>query len=117
MLYDMAFGSNTYHKEPWDGYISFGRMKHIVKSESSLKPRVASNIDYNDLMNSMPVKFAYDMVADESQCYWIRLQAKQFIEDFTVNQFKDDFPYYFNADVLRVIEVFYDKSILRQLKM
>ncbi|HFK1735245.1 TPA: terminase TerL endonuclease subunit [Bacillus pacificus] len=112
MLYDMAFGANTYHKEPWDGYVSFGRMKHIVKSERSLKPRVTSSIDYNDLMNSMPVKFAYDMVADESQCYWIRLQAKQFIEDFTVNQFKDDFPYYFNADVLRVIEVF-----LRQINL
>ncbi|MFC8563880.1 terminase TerL endonuclease subunit [Peribacillus frigoritolerans] len=112
MLYDVAFGSNKYHKEPWDGYISDGRMKHIVKSKHSLKPRVTSAIDYNDLMNSVPVKFAYDMVNDPSQAYWIRLQAKKFIEDFTVNQFKEDFPYYFNADVLRVIEVF-----LRQLNL
>lgn len=112
MLYDMAFGLNTYHKEPWDGYASFGRMKHIVKTERTLKPRVMLSINYNDLLNSTPVRFAYDMVADKSQCYWIRLQAKQFIEDFTVNQFKDDFPYYFSADVLRVIEVF-----LRQINL
>lgn len=87
-------------------------MKHIVKSEQSKKPRVTSAIDYNDLLNSTPIKFAYDMVADEGQCYWIRLQAKKFIEDFTVNQFKEDFPYYFNAEVLRVIEVF-----LRQVNL
>ncbi|MFS8601547.1 phage terminase family protein [Priestia megaterium] len=111
-LYDMAFGLNNHHKEPWDGYISDGRMKHTVKSEKSLKPRVTSAIDYNDLLNSSPIKFAYDMVNDKSQCYWIRLQAKKFIEDFTINQFKDDFPYYFNADVLRVIEVF-----LRQVNL
>ncbi|MFJ5751653.1 terminase TerL endonuclease subunit [Peribacillus frigoritolerans] len=112
MLYDMAFGLNKYHKDPWDGYISDGRMKHIVKSEHSLKPRVTSSIDYNDLLNSTPVKFAYDMVNDQSQAYWVRLQAKKFIEDFTINQFDDDFPFYFNADVLRVIEVF-----LRQVNL
>lgn len=112
MLYENAFGLNHHHKEPWDGYISDGRMKHTVKSESSPKPRVHSAIDYEDLLNSTPVKFAYDMVNDESQGYWIRLQAKKFIEDFTVNQFKEDFPFYFNADVLRVIEVF-----LRQVNL
>ncbi|MGE6205345.1 terminase TerL endonuclease subunit [Guptibacillus hwajinpoensis] len=112
MMYDMAFGANINHKEPWDGYISNGRMKHIVKSTPSMKPRVTSAIDYNDILNSTPIKFAYDMVNDRSQCYWVRLQAKKFIKDFTVNQFDDDFPYYFNADVLRVIEVF-----LRQVNL
>lgn len=112
MIYEMAFGLNNHHKEPWDGYLSHGRMKQIIKSEKTKKPRVTSAIDYNDLLNSSPIKFAYNMVNDKSQCYWVRLQAKKFIEDFTVNQFKDDFPYYFNADVLRVIEVF-----LRQVNL
>lgn len=112
VLYDMAFGLNNHHKEPWDGYFSHGRMKQVVKSEKSLKPRVTSAIDYNDLLNSAPVKFAYDVVNDKTECYWTRLQAKKFIEDFTVNQFKDDFPFYFNADVLRTLEVF-----LRQVNL
>lgn len=112
MLYDMAFGLNNHHKEPWDGYFAHGRMKQVIKSDVTLKPRVMSAIDYNDLLNSTPIKFAYDVVNDETECYWIRLQAKKFIEDFTVNQFKDDFPFYFNADVLRALEIF-----LRQINL
>ncbi|WP_026828215.1 hypothetical protein [Exiguobacterium artemiae] len=81
-------------------------MKQIVKSEQSLNSRISSSIDYNDLLNSESFKFAYDVINDESQAYWVSLQVKKFIEDFTVNHFKDDFDYYFNADVLRVIEVF-----------
>jgi phage terminase large subunit-like protein len=106
LLYDMAFGLNKYHKEQWDGFLSSGRMKHIVKSERTPEPRVTSAINYNDLLNSLPIKYAYDVVADKSQTYWIRLQAKKFIEDFTINQFKPEFEYYFSADVLRVIEIF-----------
>ncbi|MDQ0999776.1 phage terminase large subunit-like protein [Neobacillus niacini] len=106
LLYDMAFGLNKYHKEQWDGYLSSGRMKHIVKSGRSLETRISSSIDYNDLLNSLPIKYAYDVMTDKSECYWIRLQAMKFIEDFTVNQFKPDFEFYFNADVLRVIEIF-----------
>lgn len=112
MLFEAAFGLNKYHKERWSGYLSHGRMKHIVKTEMSPEPRVTSAIEYNDLLNSEPLKFAYDVVADKSQTYWVRLQAKKFIEDFTVNQFKPDFEYYFNADVLRVIEIF-----LRQINL
>lgn len=63
----MAFDLNKYYKEQWDGYLSTGRMKHIVKSERSPEPRVTSAIDYNDLLNSKPLKFAYDVVADKSQ--------------------------------------------------
>lgn len=112
LLYDMAFNVNKYHKEQWDGYLSDGRMKQIIKSEHSLKPRVMTSIDLSDILDSVPIKFAYDVVNDKSECYWIRLQAKKFIEDFTINQFKEDFPYYFNPEILRIVEVF-----LRQVNL